>query len=159
FGFGDMFGRRGRGGARRGSDLRYNLELTFEEAVFGTETHIQIPRAEPCATCSGSGAAPGTSPTRCGQCNGHGQVTFQQGFFSVARTCGRCRGTGKVITSECKDCRGQGAVVSEHKRLLKIPAGVDTGSQIQIPGEGEPGLAGGPPGDLYVVIRVDEHAF
>jgi molecular chaperone DnaJ len=114
FGFGDLFGRR-RGGPRRGSDLRYNLELTFEEAVFGTETSIQIPRAEACATCSGSGAAAGTSPSTCASCGGSGQLTFQQGFFSVARTCGRCRGTGRMVASPCKDCQGQGAIAVERK--------------------------------------------
>jgi molecular chaperone DnaJ len=158
FGFGDLFGRR-RGGPRRGQDLRYNLDLTFEEAAFGTETHIQIPRLETCTTCQGSGAAPGTSATTCTACNGTGQVTFQQGFFSVARSCGRCRGTGRIITSQCKDCRGQGQVAAERKLQIKIPAGVDTGSQLRIAGEGEPGTAGGPPGDLYVVVRVEDHSF
>jgi molecular chaperone DnaJ len=158
FGFGDLFGRR-RGGPRRGQDLRYNLDLSFEEAAFGTETHIQIPRLDPCATCHGSGAAPGTSPTTCTACSGSGQVTFQQGFFSVARSCGRCRGTGRIVTSQCKDCRGQGQVATERKLQIKIPAGVDTGSQLRIAGEGEPGTAGGPPGDLYVVVRAEEHAF
>jgi molecular chaperone DnaJ len=158
FGFGDLFGRR-RGGPRRGADLRYNLELTFEEAVFGTETHIQIPRAEICATCRGNGAAPGTNPTPCPACGGAGQVTFQQGFFSVARTCGRCGGAGRIVTSPCKDCRGQGQVAAERKLQIKIPPGVDGGSQLRIAGEGEPGAAGGPPGDLYVVVRVQEHGW
>jgi molecular chaperone DnaJ len=156
FGFG---GTRRRGGPRRGSDLRYNLDLTFEEAAFGTETHIQIPRMEACATCQGSGSAPGTSPVTCTTCNGAGQVTFQQGFFSVARTCGRCRGTGRMVTSQCKECRGQGQVASERKLQIKIPAGVDTGSQLRITGEGEAGSGGGPAGDLYVVLRVAEHAY
>jgi molecular chaperone DnaJ len=156
FGFGDLFGRR-RGGPRRGQDLRYNLDLTFEEAAFGTETHLQIPRLETCAGCQGSGAAPGTSPTTCNACGGSGQVTFQQGFFSVARTCGRCRGTGRIVASQCKDCRGQGQVPTERKLQIKIPPGVDTGSQLRIAGEGEPGAAGGPPGDLYVVVRAEEH--
>jgi molecular chaperone DnaJ len=158
FGFGDAFGRR-RGGPRRGSDLRYNLDLGFEEAVFGTETHIQIPRAEPCATCQATGAAPGTSPTTCTSCGGRGQVTFQQGFFSVARTCGRCHGTGRMVATPCKDCGGDGHVTVERKLQIKIPGGVDTGSQLRISGEGEAGSAGGPPGDLYVVVRVEEHAF
>jgi molecular chaperone DnaJ len=158
FGFGELFGRR-RGGPRRGQDLRYNLELKFEEAAFGTETHIQIPRLDTCATCQGNGAAPGTSPTTCEACGGSGQVTFQQGFFSVARTCGRCRGTGRIVGSQCKDCRGQGQVATERKLQIKIPAGVDTGSQLRIAGEGEPGTAGGPPGDLYVVVRAEEHPF
>jgi molecular chaperone DnaJ len=159
FGFGDVFGRRGRGGPRRGSDLRYNLDLSFEEAVFGTEASIQFPRAEPCHACAGSGAAPGSGPSTCTACGGRGQVTFQQGFFSVARTCGRCRGSGRVITSPCKDCRGEGQTATERKLQIKIPAGVDTGSQLRMSGEGEPGLQGGPAGDLYVFVRVQEHAF
>ena len=158
FGFGDVFGRR-RGGPRRGSDLRYNLEISFEEAAFGTETHIQIPRAEGCKDCGGSGAAPGTQPTACPACGGSGQVTFQQGFFSVARTCGRCRGTGRIVASECRTCHGQGQVAVERKLQIKIPPGVDTGSQLRIAGEGETGAMGGPPGDLYVVMRVEEHPF
>jgi len=158
FGFGDLFGRR-RGGPRRGGDLRYDLELTFEEAAFGTETNIQIPRAEACAACSGTGSAPGTQPTSCPSCRGSGQVTFQQGFFSVARTCGRCRGAGRVVTTPCKECHGEGQRQIERKLQLKIPGGVDTGSQLRISGEGEPGSAGGPPGDLYVVVRAQEHAF
>jgi molecular chaperone DnaJ len=157
FGFGDIFGRRGRG-PRRGSDLRYNLELTFDEAAFGTETQIQIPRSETCSTCSGSGAAAGTQPTTCPQCRGAGQVTYQQGFFSVARPCGRCRGAGRIVATPCSTCSGQGVVPIERKLQLKIPPGVDTGSQLRITGEGEPGAAGGPPGDLYVVLRVQEHA-
>jgi len=155
-GFGDVFSRR-RGGPRRGADLRYNLELSFEEAAFGTETHIQIPRAEACATCQGTGAAAGTSPSTCPSCHGRGQVTFQQGFFSVARTCGRCHGTGKIVTHPCHGCRGEGHVTVERKLQIKIPAGVDTGSQLRITGEGEGGSAGGPPGDLYVVVRAEEH--
>jgi molecular chaperone DnaJ len=158
FGFGDLFGRR-RGGPRRGADLRYNLELTFEEALFGTETHIQIPRSEPCSTCGGSGAAPGTQPTTCTTCGGAGQVTFQQGFFSVARTCSRCRGSGRVVATPCKQCHGAGQITAERKLQIKIPPGVDGGSQLRITGEGEGGTAGGPPGDLYVVLRVQEHPF
>jgi molecular chaperone DnaJ len=125
----------------------------------GTETHIQIPRAETCAECKGNGAAPGTQPTACPTCNGSGQVTFQQGFFSVARTCSRCRGTGRIVTSECKACHGQGQIAVERKLQIKIPPGVDTDSQLRISGEGEGGALGGPPGDLYVVVRVEEHAF
>jgi molecular chaperone DnaJ len=162
--FGDIlgdffgFGRRTRG-PRRGSDLRYDLELAFEEAAFGTETNIQIPRAETCSDCGGSGAAPGTKPVTCPACAGAGQVTFQQGFFSVARTCGRCRGTGKIVESVCRKCRGEGVVPLERKLQIKIPPGVDNGSQLRIAGEGEPGAIGGPPGDLYVVLRVREHTF
>jgi len=152
------FGRRTRG-PRRGADLRYDLELSFEEAVFGTETDLQLPRSETCSDCGGSGAAPGTKPVGCPACGGAGQVTFQQGFFSVARTCSRCRGTGKVVESVCKKCRGEGALAITRKLQIKIPAGVDNGSQLRIAGEGEGGVQGGPPGDLYVVLRVREHAF
>jgi molecular chaperone DnaJ len=158
FGFGDVFGRR-RGGPRRGADLRYDLELGFEEAVFGTETHIQIPRAETCPSCGGSGSAAGTEPATCPSCGGRGQLTFQQGFFSVARTCGRCRGTGRIVTSPCKECRGEGHVPMERKLQIKIPPGVDSGSQLRISGEGEAGATGGPSGDLYVVLRVADHPF
>jgi molecular chaperone DnaJ len=157
FGFGDVFGRRR--GPRRGSDLRYNLDLTFEEAIFGTETQIRIPRAQTCSTCAGSGAAAGTKPTTCPTCRGSGQVTFQQGFFSVARTCSHCRGAGRIIAEECSTCRGAGQVPVERSLQIKIPPGVDTGSQLRIGGEGEPGALGGPPGDLYVVLRVQDHAF
>jgi molecular chaperone DnaJ len=159
FGFGDLFGRRQRGGPRRGADLRYNLELAFAEAAFGTETQVQISRAEGCTACKGSGAAPGTTASTCPSCRGAGQVTFQQGFFSVARACGKCRGTGKVVATPCETCHGHGQVEVERKLHIKVPAGVDTGSQLRIAGEGEGGLAGGPPGDLYVVVRVAEHAF
>jgi molecular chaperone DnaJ len=152
------FGRRGRG-PRRGADLRYDLDLKFEEAVFGTETQVTIPRTEACSECQGTGAAPGTKPITCPACAGAGQVTFQQGFFSVARTCGRCRGTGKIVESVCKKCQGEGATPVERKLQVKIPPGVDNDNQLRIAGEGEPGLAGGPPGDLYVVLRVREHAF
>jgi molecular chaperone DnaJ len=158
FGLGDLFGRR-RGGPRRGIDLRYDLELGFEEAAFGTQTQIQVPRLEACGTCQGSGAAPGTRPETCATCGGSGQVSFQQGFFSVARTCHRCRGSGRVIGTHCADCRGQGQVQVERKIQIKVPAGVDTGTQLRIAGEGEAGAAGGPPGDLFVVIRVEEHPF
>jgi len=159
FGFGgDPFGARRRG-PRRGQDLRYNLEISFEEAAFGTETQLRIPRAETCSACSGSGAAPGTRPTSCPTCRGTGQVTFQQGFFSVARSCSHCRGSGRIVADPCKTCRGDGQVPSERNLQLKIPAGVDTGSQLRVSGEGEPGAQGAPAGDLYVVLRVSEHAF
>jgi molecular chaperone DnaJ len=159
FGFGDVFGGRRRGGPRRGVDLRYNLELSFEEAAFGTETHIQIPRSETCRSCGGTGGAAGTKPSACPSCGGSGQITFQQGFFSVARTCGRCRGSGRIVTNPCKDCGGDGHVQMERKLQIKIPPGVDTGSQLRLSGEGEAGAAGGPPGDLYVVLRVQDHPF
>jgi molecular chaperone DnaJ len=159
FGFGDVLGGGRRRGPRRGQDLRYNLEISFEQAAFGTETQIRIPRAESCTECGGSGAAKGTKPTTCPTCRGTGQVVFQQGFFSVARGCGHCRGTGRIVAEPCKACGGEGQVAAERTLQLKIPAGVDTGSQLRISGEGEPGAQGGPPGDLYVVLRVQPHAF
>jgi molecular chaperone DnaJ len=155
FGFGDLFGRRR--GPRRGSDLRYNLEISFEEAAFGTETQIRIPRGEACEACSGSGAAPGTRPATCPTCGGAGQVTFQQGFFSVARTCSHCRGAGRIVTEECKTCKGEGQIQTERTLQIKVPPGVDNGSQLRISGEGEGGPQSGPPGDLYVVLRVKGH--
>jgi molecular chaperone DnaJ len=157
FGFGDLFGGRRRGGPMRGSDLRYDLEIEFEESAKGLETTIQIPREETCETCRGSGAADGAGPETCRQCNGHGQLRFQQGFFTVARTCGKCRGTGRVITKPCAKCRGAGRIPQERKLTVKIPAGVATGQRLRLYGEGEHGQAGGPPGDLYVVVHVKEH--
>jgi len=160
FGFGDLFGGgRRRGGPQRGADLRYDLEITFEESARGAETTIQIPRQETCETCHGSGAAPGSSPTQCPQCRGQGQVRFQQGFFTVARTCPQCQGSGRVITNPCKTCRGAGRVTKERKITVKIPAGIATGQQLRLQGEGESGAAGGPPGHLYVVVHVHEHEF
>jgi len=160
FGFGDMFGgRRRRGGPQRGSDLRYDLEISFEESYTGTETPIQIPREETCETCTGTGAAPGTSPEVCAQCRGTGQQRFQQGFLTVARPCPTCRGTGRTISKPCQACRGAGRVGRERKITAKIPAGIATGQRLRIYGEGEHGTAGGPAGDLYVVVHVQEHPF
>ena len=160
FGFGDMFGGgRRRGGPQRGADLRYDLEISFEEAANGAETAIQIPRQESCETCSGSGAAPGTSPVTCQQCRGQGQVRFQQGFFTVARTCPACRGLGKTIQKPCTTCHGAGRVTKERKLTVKIPAGISTGQQLRLQNEGEAGSAGGPAGHLYVVVHVQEHEF
>jgi molecular chaperone DnaJ len=160
FGFGDVFGGRRRpGGAQRGADLRYDLEISFEEAASGTETTIQIPRHETCETCSGTGAAPGSKPTTCPQCHGRGQLRYQQGFFTVARTCGQCRGTGSVIAKPCATCKGTGHVPKERKLTVKIPAGIATGQRMRISGEGEAGAAGGPAGDLYVVVHVQDHPF
>jgi molecular chaperone DnaJ len=158
FGFGDVFGRR-RGGPQRGADLRYDLEIGFEESASGTETTVLVPREETCETCSGSGAAAGSSPEVCRQCGGHGQVRFQQGFFTVARTCGLCRGTGRVISRPCQSCRGAGRVGRERKLTVRIPAGIASGQRLRLYGEGEHGMAGGPPGDLYVVVHVAEHPF
>jgi molecular chaperone DnaJ len=160
FGFGDMFGgRRRRGGPQRGSDLRYDLEISFEESYTGTETPIQIPREETCETCTGTGAAPGTAPEVCAQCRGTGQQRFQQGFLTVARPCPTCRGTGRTISKPCQACRGAGRVGRERKITAKIPAGIATGQRLRIYGEGEHGTAGGPAGDLYVVVHVQEHPF
>ena len=157
FGFG--FGGGRRGGPQRGSDLRYDLEISFEESARGSETTIQIPRHETCETCHGSGAAPGSAPTTCPQCRGQGQVRFQQGFFTVARTCPQCRGNGKVIAKPCETCRGAGSVARERKITVKIPPGIATGQQLRLQEEGEAGAAGGPPGHLFVVVHVQEHEF
>ena len=160
FGFGDVFGGgRRRGGPQRGADLRYDLEISFEEAARGAETAIQIPRQEACESCHGTGAAPGSTPTTCPQCHGRGQLRYQQGFFTVARTCGQCRGTGSVIAKPCSTCRGAGRVQKDRKLTVRIPPGIATGQRLRISGEGEAGLAGGPVGDLYVVIHVQEHPF
>ena len=161
FGFGDILGggRRRRGGPQRGSDLRYDLEITFEESAEGTETSIVVPREETCETCSGSGAAPGTHAETCAQCRGTGQLRYQQGFLTVARPCSNCRGTGKTISKPCTTCRGEGRIARERKLTVKIPAGIATGQQLRLMSEGEHGTAGGPPGDLYVVVHVQEHPF
>lgn len=161
FGFGDIFGgaRRRRGGPQRGADLRYDLEITFDEAAKGTDTAIQIPREEACDTCQGTGAAPGTTTESCQQCRGSGQLRYQQGFLTVARPCPNCRGTGRVIPKPCQACRGAGRVGRERKITVKIPAGIATGQRLRLYGEGEHGSAGGPPGDLYVVVHVQEHPF
>ena len=161
-GLGDIFGfgsSSRRAGPQRGADLRYDLEIKFEQAAKGVETHIQIPRQEKCETCKGNGAAPGTSPTTCPQCRGSGQLRYQQGFFTVARTCSQCRGTGKVIAKPCATCHGGGTVEQTRKLTVKIPAGIATGQRLRLSGEGEAGTLGGPPGDLYVVIFVQEHKF
>ena len=160
FGFGDLFGgARRRGGPQRGADLRYDLEISFEESARGAETSIQIPRQESCETCKGSGAAPGSKPVTCPQCHGRGQLISQRGFFTVARPCGQCRGTGHIISNPCPGCRGAGRVQRERKLTVKIPAGIATGQRLRLSGEGEGGAAGGPSGDLYVVVHVQEHPF
>lgn len=161
FGFGDVFAG-GRGGSRRsasqrGADLRYDLEITLEQAAVGMTAQLRIPKLETCDTCKGSGAAAGTKPETCRTCQGAGQVRFQQGFFSVSRTCSTCRGTGQVISSPCEGCRGAGRVENEKSIEVKIPAGVETGSRLRLQAEGESGAYGGPAGDLYVVIHVAEH--
>src|SRR5687767_11033790 len=162
FGFGEVFGgARGAGGrrgaAQRGADLRYDLEMTLEEAAAGMTAQLRVPRLEACEGCKGSGAAPGTQPEACPGCGGAGQVRYQQGFFSVARTCGQCRGAGRVIRTPCEACSGAGRVEREKQIEVKIPAGVETGSRLRLAGEGEAGAQGGPAGDLYVVIHVKEH--
>jgi len=161
FGFGDLFGGGGRrrGGPQRGADLRYDLEITFQEAARGTETSIQIPRHETCESCHGTGAAGGAAPSVCPQCRGQGQVRYQQGFLTVGRTCPQCRGAGRIITKPCSTCHGAGRVECERKITVKIPAGIATGQQLRLQNEGEGGSAGGPPGHLYVVIHVQEHEF
>jgi len=163
--FGDIFseifggaGGRARSNVYRGADLRYNLEITLEEAARGSETKIRIPTLDPCDTCHGSGAKPGTQPVQCPTCNGQGQVRIQQGFFSLAQTCPRCSGTGKVVKDPCGTCSGQGRVKKQKTLAVKIPPGVDEGDRIRLAGEGEAGVNGGPPGDLYVVIRLRQHA-
>ena len=161
-GLGDIFGFGGgqrRSGPQRGADLRYDLEIPFEQSAKGVETHIQIPRHETCETCKGNGSAPGSSPATCPQCRGSGQLRYQQGFFTVARTCGQCRGAGKVITKPCQTCKGNGTIEQTRKLTVKIPAGIATGQRLRLTGEGEAGTLGGPAGDLYVVIFVREHEF
>jgi molecular chaperone DnaJ len=160
--FGDFFGtftghRRPR--PAKGSDLRYDLDLTLIDAAFGTEKTIEIPKWEICTDCYGTGSAPGKGPITCSNCKGTGHVRFQQGFFSISKTCGRCNGTGKIITDPCKSCKGQGRVKRFKSINMKIPAGVDIGSRLKISGEGELGIYGGPPGDLYVVLNIEEHPF
>lgn len=157
--FGDIFSGNRGGGQRayRGSDLQYNLELTLEEAVFGTEVKIRVPTTVSCEACGGSGAEPGTEPEVCPTCNGAGQVRIQQGFFSVQQTCPRCRGTGRIIPNPCKTCSGSGRVQQQNTLDVTIPAGVDNGDRIRLSRQGEAGLNGGPPGDLYVQVRVKPH--
>jgi len=157
--FRDIFGG-GRGGGSqgyRGSDLRYTLDLTLEEAVFGTTAKIRVPTLVSCAGCAGSGAKPGTKPTTCPTCRGVGQVRMQQGFFSIQQTCPRCQGRGAIIPEPCETCHGNGRVEEQKTLSVKVPAGVDNGDRIRLAGEGEHGEQSGPPGDLYVQIRVKEH--
>ncbi len=156
FGFGDIFGGGRRGGPQRGSDLRYDLEISFEESARGIETGIQIPRQEQCETCRGSGAAPGSAPSVCPHCSGRGQIRYQQGFFTVAQTCRQCGGAGRVITKPCPECHGNGVIARQRKLTVKIPAGIASGQRLRLQNEGEAGSAGGPPGDLYVVVHVQE---
>jgi molecular chaperone DnaJ len=158
--FGDFFGAsRGRGRSRvqRGEDLRYDLEIRFEEAVFGTERVINVPRLASCEACSGRGTKGGSARTTCGACRGSGQLRFQQGFFTIAKTCGQCAGQGTVVKDPCRPCNGSGVTEKTQALNIKIPGGVDTGSRLKLRGEGEAGRSGGPAGDLYVVINVQQH--
>ncbi|MDA8441194.1 MAG: molecular chaperone DnaJ [Peptococcaceae bacterium] len=159
----DMFGGGGRrqGGARRGSDLRYDLEISFEEAAFGAEKEIKVPRQEACQECQGSGAAPGTHPETCAQCHGTGQVTMVQatpfGRIQTSRPCNTCRGQGKIVRTPCPKCSGQGKLRNVHTLKIKVPAGTEDGLHLRLNGDGEAGEQGGPPGDLYVVLNVQPH--
>lgn len=154
--FGDIFGG-GRGRSSRGADLRYTLDLDLEDAVSGKNVKIEIPSASECQSCDGSGAEPGTRPETCSTCRGMGQVRMQQGFFSVQQTCPNCRGAGQMIKNPCKACRGEGFIEEEKTLSVKVPPGVDTGDRIRLSGEGEPGMHGAAPGDLYVQIAVKAH--
>ena len=166
FGFEDVFGggsrRRGGGGGRRvqrGADLRYDMTLTFEEAAAGISTKIRVPRQEYCEACNGTGAKKGTGVVACQSCGGRGQMIYQQGFFTINRTCPACQGAGQIVKERCPDCKGQGRIDRERTIELRIPPGVDTGTRLRVQGEGEPGPNGGPAGDLYVVLEVKEHSF
>ncbi|MFQ5528562.1 MAG: molecular chaperone DnaJ, partial [Thermoanaerobaculia bacterium] len=158
--FGDLFGGRGgrsRGRGQRGADLRYNLEISLAEVLTGSEAQIRIPKTRICGSCSGSGARPGTSPERCARCHGTGQVVLQQGFFRMSRPCDACGGAGEVVRERCAECRGAGRVEGQQNIKVRVPAGVEDGMRLRLAGEGEAGIAGGPPGDLYVVLSVREH--
>jgi molecular chaperone DnaJ len=162
FGFEDLFGgggRRGRGRAQRGADLRYDMTLSFEEASAGVTTKIKLPRQEFCEACNGTGAKKGTGIVSCQTCGGRGQLAYQQGFFTITRTCPACQGAGQIVRERCPECRGQGRFEREKLIELRIPPGVDTGTRLRVAGEGEPGPNGGPAGDLYVVLEVKEHSF
>ncbi len=160
--FGDIFGSAGgrgrsRGRAQRGADLRYNLQIDLDDVLSGTEPAIKIPKMRPCETCSGSGSREGSSPKTCERCRGMGQIAFQQGFFRVNRPCDVCGGAGEVVSDPCPDCRGAGRSEGQQTIQVKVPAGVDDGARLRLAGEGEAGIAGGPPGDLYIVISVKAH--
>ncbi|MGA2096245.1 MAG: molecular chaperone DnaJ [Candidatus Acidiferrum sp.] len=161
FGFEDLFstGRTGRQRKQRGSDLRYDMTLTFEEASAGVTTKIKLPRQEYCEACNGTGAKKGTGVIACQTCAGRGQLAYQQGFFTISRTCPACQGAGQIVRERCPDCRGQGRIEREKTIELRIPPGVDSGTRLRVTGEGEPAPNGGVPGDLYVVLEVKEHPF
>ncbi len=160
FGFGDLFGGGGarrRSRAQRGDDVRYDLEISFEDSIFGKEVDIQVPRTEPCSSCKGSGAESEDGWTSCSVCRGRGEVFYQQGFLSIRKTCGQCGGSGKILRRPCRACKGEAYVQVTRKLKVKIPAGVDTGMKMRVAGEGQPGVNGGPPGDLYVFLTVQPH--
>jgi molecular chaperone DnaJ len=163
--FGEMFNMSGGGGATRGSrqqrgdDLRFDLTINFEDAIFGLDSDVKIRRLEICESCKGRGSASGRGPTACGQCHGRGQIRYQQGFFTVARTCGACGGSGQVIGDPCSSCRGEGRASKEVKFSVKVPPGVEHGTRIRYSGEGDAGRNGGPKGDLYVVLSIRPHDF
>jgi len=160
FGFGDLFGSGGRRRTRaqRGEDVRYDLEITFEDSMQGLEAEIQVPRMEPCTRCNGTGAEAEDGWTTCSTCRGRGEVFYQQGFLSIRRTCGQCGGRGKILRRPCKECKGEAFRQVNKKLKVKIPAGVDSGMKLRVGGEGQPGANGGPPGDLYVFLAVQPHA-
>lgn len=167
--FGDLFGfdqaggsagRRGRGArGQRGADLRYDVSLAFEEAAAGVTTQVHVTRHEICDDCKGTGAKPGSGMATCRTCGGRGQMSYQQGFFSITRTCPACQGAGRVVREACANCRGQGRLERQRTLEVGIPAGVETGTRLRMTGQGEPGVNGGPPGDLYVFLEVKEHPF
>ena len=159
--FGDMMGgrRRSSGGRERGADLRYNMEISLEEAFTGKTAQTRVPASIACTECSGSGAKPGTQPVTCSMCNGHGKVRASQGFFSIERTCPQCQGRGQTIKDPCPKCAGQGRVVEERSLSVNIPAGIEDGTRIRLAGEGEAGQRGGPAGDLYIFLSVKPHEF
>jgi len=161
FGFEETFGggRRTRSRVQRGADLRYDMTLTFEEAATGVTTKIRVPRLEFCEACNGTGAKAGTGVVACESCGGRGQLHYQQGFFTITRTCPACQGAGQVVRERCPECRGQGRLERERTIELRIPPGVDSQTRLRVPGEGEKGANNGPPGDLYVVLEVKEHPF
>lgn len=160
FGFGDLFGgggARGRSRAQRGDDLRYDLEIPFDDSMKGLEAEIQVPKLESCPECKGTGAESQDGWTQCSVCRGRGEVFYQQGFLSIRRTCNQCGGSGKILRRPCRNCRGDAYIRVTKKLKVKIPAGVDTGMKLRVPGEGQPGANGGPPGDLYVFLSVQPH--
>ncbi len=161
FGFEDAFrtGRRRRTRVQRGADLRYDMTLSFEEAANGVQTKIKVPRLELCGACRGTGVKPGSGVATCQACGGRGQMRYQQGFFTISRTCPNCQGSGEVVRERCAQCRGEGRLEREQTLEVRIPPGVDTQTRLRIAGEGEPGINGGPPGDLYIVLDVKDHPF